>query len=67
MDDRLLTRRQVEELFGLSRSTIYRMMRQEPPEFPPPIRIGQRAVRWKESELSEWVAARPRATGDFPP
>ena len=66
MDDRLLTYQQVMAYCGLSRSTIYRMMRQRPPTFPTPIKLSQRAVRWKESELSQWVATRPRAAGDFP-
>ena len=66
MTDRLLTRQQVEEFCGLSRSTIYRMMRERPPTFPTPIKISARSVRWRESELAEWVASRPRATGDFP-
>ena len=65
MGDRLLTRQQVEEHCGLSRSTIYRMIRERPPAFPTPIRISQRSVRWKESELLEWLATRPRATGDL--
>ena len=66
MADRLLTRQQVEERCGLSRSTIYRKMREQPPTFPTPIKISQRAVRWMESEVAEWLAPRPRATGDFP-
>ena len=65
MDDRLLTRQQVEEYCGLSRSTIYRMMREQPPAFPTPIKISRRSVRWKESEILEWLATRPRATGDL--
>lgn len=67
MDETLLTRQQVEIFVGLSCSTIYRLMRSRPPAFPVPIKIGQRAVRWKASELAEWVDTRPRATGDFPP
>ena len=59
---RLLTRRQVEVLTGLARSTLYRMMRAG--TFPNPIRVGQRAVRWLESEILAWIASRPRATRD---
>ena len=66
MTDRLLTRQQVEDRCGLSRSSIYRKMRQQPPTFPTPIKISERAVRWVESEVSEWLASRPRATGDLP-
>ena len=67
MNDQLLTRREVEQRCGLSRSTIYRKMRERPPTFPTPIKLSQRAVRWMESEIAEWIASRPRATGDFPP
>ena len=63
--DRLLTRQQVEDYCGLSRSTIYRMMREQPPTFPTPIKVSRRSVRWKESEVLEWLATRPRATGDL--
>ena len=62
--DALLTRRQVEARCGLSTSSIYRLMREG--LFPEPIRIGQRAVRWPQSEIDEWLATRPRATGDHP-
>ena len=58
----LLTRRQVEALCRLSTSSIYRFMRDG--LFPEPIRVGRRAVRWYASEIDEWLASRPRATGD---
>ena len=61
-DDRLLHRAEVEERTGLSRSAIYRLMREE--KFPTPIKIGTRAVRWPQSEINEFIAARPRATGE---
>ncbi len=60
-NDRLLRRDEVEERTGLSRSAIYRLMREG--EFPTPIKIGPRAVRWPQSELSEFLARCPRATG----
>ena len=60
--DRLLTRREVEARAGLSRSSLYRLMRQG--MFPEPIRVGVRAVRWPSSEIDAWLASRPRATGE---
>ena len=63
--DRLLRLKEVIERTALSRSTIYRLMRDG--SFPEPLKIGPRAVRWRESETEAWVAARPRATGDRPP
>ena len=64
MIDRLLTRGEVEQRVGLSTSAIYKQMRDG--RFPAPIRVGVRAVRWSESEVEAWIAARPRATGDLP-
>lgn len=62
MIDRLVARTEVEERFGLSCTTIYRLMRAG--KFPEPIKVGGKAVRWRESELDAWVASRPRASGE---
>ena len=63
--DRLIRLREVVARTGLSRSTIYRKMRDG--SFPEAVKAGDRAVRWRESEIEAWLAARPRATGDTPP
>lgn len=60
----LLTRREVEIRCRLGRSTIYRKMRNG--TFPLPLKIGVRAVRWPETEISEWIKSRPRAAGEHP-
>lgn len=52
-------RTEIEDLTGLSRSTIYALMAQG--EFPRPIRLAPRAVGWPESKISEWLAARDAA------
>ena len=59
MDDRLLKSRQVEEITGLSRSSIYRLMPRG--EFPQRVRVGRKAVRWRESDITAWVESRPEA------
>ena len=61
-NDRLLRREDVESLVGLSRSAIYRLMRAG--QFPEPLKIGPRAVRWPASEIEAWLAERPRASGE---
>ena len=61
MSDRLLTRTEVQSRVGLSRSAIYRLMRCG--QFPAPLQIGPRAVRWPLSEIESWLSERPRATG----
>ena len=60
--DRWITRKQVEALTLLSRSTIYRLMRAG--RFPLPKKVSDRAVRWSESEVREWMAAKPEARGE---
>ena len=62
MTERLLRRRQVEEMTGLSRSSIYRLMRIQ--EFPVAVKVGPAAVRWKESDITGWLESRPLATGE---
>ena len=44
---------------GLSRSTIYLLSSED--LFPPSRKIGHRAVAWIESEVDEWMQARPQA------
>ena len=62
MSDRLLRRQEVEQLVGLSRSSIYRLM--QIGRFPLPLKIGPSAVRWKESELTTWIETRPPVEGE---
>lgn len=63
--DVLLTRREVERRTGLSRSTIYRKMREG--TFPVPLKISERAVRWRESDIRAYVDSRPRSYGATAP
>ena len=67
---RLLTRTEVQARVSLSRTTLYRLM--DAGEFPIPVRVGQRAVRWPESAIDDWEdsrppARRPRHNGDGQP
>jgi len=59
--DHMLRREEVQKRTGLSRSAIYRLMREG--GFPLPHRVGHRTVRWRESDLEAWLASRPLATG----
>ena len=65
MHDRLLRRRQVEEITGLSRSSIYRLMQDG--GFPRPVKVGPAAVRWRASDITAWLESRPVAKGEFEP
>lgn len=60
--DRLLSLKEVKAKCGLSRSSVYRQMREG--AFPQPLKVGARAVRWRESEIGDWLEALPRASGD---
>ena len=59
MHNRLLKRRQVEEITGIGRSSIYRLMKSG--EFPQRVKVGRNAVRWRESDITAWVESRPEA------
>ena len=61
--DRMLRRAEVERATGLSRSAIYDLMRRG--QFPEPVQMTPKAVRWPESEIADWLASRPRATGEI--
>ena len=53
---RILRRKEVEEITGLSRSSIY--LRIQRGTFPAPIKLGARAVGWLEQEIEAWLEAR---------
>lgn len=61
--DVLLTRREVERIVGLSRSTIYAMKARG--DFPSPVRVGRQAVRWKKSSILRWIEQLPERLSRF--
>jgi prophage regulatory protein len=50
--DRLLDRRAIEQRTSLDITTIYRRIKVG--AFPPPVRVGQRRVAWRESDIAAW-------------
>ena len=56
MSDRILRRKDVELLTGLSRSTIYRHV--SAGTFSAPIKLTERLIGWRESAISGWVDSR---------
>lgn len=50
-------RRAVEEITGLSRSTIYDLMSKG--LFPRPVKLTGKAVAWPESSITDWLNSRP--------
>jgi len=59
-EDMYLRVRQVSARTGLSRATIYNMMKQG--SFPMKTALGVRAVGWLESEIVHWMASRKEVT-----
>ncbi|MCP3928005.1 MAG: AlpA family transcriptional regulator [Bacteroidetes bacterium] len=49
----ILRRNHVLRRTGLSRSTIYLLIKKG--DFPKPIHLGPRAVGWLENEINEWL------------
>ena len=60
--NRLLRRKEVEQMVGLSRASIYRLA--DLGVFPHPVRVGPRAVRWRLGDIERWILERPLTTGD---
>jgi prophage regulatory protein len=46
----------VESETGYKRSSIYRLVKIG--EFPAPVKIGERAAAWLDTEIQEWKAKR---------
>ena len=49
----------VVAICGISRSTIYEMIRRD--EFPRPVQLDARAVGWRCSDIEAWLVSRPAA------
>ena len=58
MGSRILRVGEVVTEIGVSKSTLYRMVNSG--RFPPPIKVGARAVGWRRDEIEAWLAGRPR-------
>jgi prophage regulatory protein len=56
--------KQVKERTGLSRSTLYTLIKEG--KFAPPILIGARAVGWLSSDIDAWIESRINASRTYP-
>jgi hypothetical protein len=63
MEDRLLTRREVAEVLGFQTATLARWAWKK--EGPPFIKVGKKSVRYRASELREWVLHRAEHRGEI--
>ena len=58
MADTILRLQSVKQRCGLSRTAIYDAIKRG--EFPAQVEIGLRTVGWLESDIDQWITARPR-------
>ena len=59
ISQKLLSLKQVIAMVGLTKSTIYRLM--EAGDFPRPLKLGSRCVRWLVDEVNAWISSLPSA------
>ncbi len=57
----LLRRRGIESITGLSRSTIYELIKKG--QFPKPIKLTERAVAWSRADVLAWVEMKLASAG----
>lgn len=50
---KLLSLKQVSDLLGLSKTQIYRLMNLG--DFPRPLKLSERSVRWPVDDVNAWV------------
>lgn len=53
--DFLLRRKEVEKIAGISRASIYRLIKAG--KFPAPVNLGTGAVRWRQSDVIAWQSS----------
>lgn len=58
LHETLLTRRQAAEVLGLQPQTLARWKWEGREDRPPEVRVGSRAVRYRASDLTKWIASR---------
>lgn len=64
MGNKFIKLKEVQQLTGLSRSSIYQFIQDG--IFPKQIKIGLRAVAWIETEIHDWVNKRIEASNGAP-
>ena len=53
---KILSKRELTAMVGLSYPTVWRLMRRG--EFPKPVPLSENRVGWIESEVAAWLASR---------
>ena len=60
--EKLLRIREVSEWLGVSKTTVYKWVKEG--RFPEPVILADHASRWVEAEIVDWLASRPRGVKD---
>ena len=50
----------VLKVIDVSRTTLYSLLREG--DFPPPVRVSKRNVRWRQEDVQQWLDSRPLST-----
>lgn len=59
--DRWIDLKALEQLCCVKKSTIYSLLRDKRSNFPHPVRLSARMVRWSENEVQQWMQDRVAA------
>ena len=62
MPEQLYRSRELTELLGISRSTLYNWTLSG--HFPKPIKLGSRAIAWSESDVQGWITSQQERTSN---
>ena len=54
--NRLVRMNELSHIVGYKPWSIYRLIRLG--DFPRPVKLGQRAVAWRESDINDWIDSR---------
>ena len=57
--DPLLTYKELADVSKSSIRSLQRAVKRPGPDFPRPVRVGARGVRFRQSEVSRWLANLP--------
>ena len=65
INDRILRLNEIKRITGLSRSSIYALMRAD--KFPQRVSLSARSVGWYEGEIMSWMLSRQRVVANASP
>ena len=64
LEDRLLTRKEAAEILGFQPQTLARWKWEGRENRPRELRVGSRAIRYRASDLLQWIAAQAEHSAD---